>query len=89
MSFHRAGSLSRAKKRTPEWPRVAARAARCCIQSVTNAGPMAREVSVGSFPEIHAPPAARRPFPASGSHQNAPPVAVHSVCCWAPYFATE
>jgi hypothetical protein len=81
--------LSRAKKRTPEWPRADARVARCCIQSVTKDGPIAREVSVGSLVEIQAPPAALRPFPASSSHQEAHPVAVHSFCCWAPYLLTE
>ena len=29
------------------------------------------------------------PLPASGLHQDGYPVAVHSVCCCAPYFATE
>src|SRR5262245_24716057 len=46
------------------------------------------EVSAGSLPVIGVP-LVRTPLPASAVHQNTPPVAVHSVDCCAPYFATE
>ena len=67
----------------PPLPAVPNCATRWSIQAVTNEGPMAIEVSSGLFPVTNAPPG-RMPFPASGWHQKAQPVAVHSVSVWAP-----
>ncbi len=55
---------------------------------MTKLAPTSREVSCGSLPAT-GEPSGRTPLPASGWHQEAPPVAVHSVACCAPYLATE
>src|ERR1700686_3197571 len=49
---------------------------------------MGREVSRGSLPVIGVL-SGRTPLPASGLHQEAKPVTVHSVACCGPYLATE
>ena len=49
---------------------------------------MGFDVSAGSLPVTYEL-SGLTPLPASGLHQLGYPVAEHSVCCWAPYFATE
>lgn len=88
VNFQSVGSLSSSKSFTPPAPAAPVREAMCCIQRCTKSGAMIRDMSCGSFPVI-ALPSGRFPLPASAVHQNAPPVTVHSVCCCAPYLATE
>src|SRR6476661_5992125 len=58
------------------------------IQPVMKVGVMAFDVSLGLLPVISVP-SGRTPLPASGCHQEALPVTVHSVCCCGPYLRTE
>jgi len=88
VEFQSIGSLSSAQSLTPPAAAVPVRAARWAIQPVTNVASIGLDVSRGSLPVTFCP-FVFTPFPASGLHHEALPVAEHSVCCCAPYFATE